>query len=75
MKLLKALQEIAEGLGPYSTDRLKHAENTIESMKAIATKAIEAHESCDHKWEAPPHPDELLICAKCDREMWTDDES
>lgn len=40
--LLAALEEIAKGEGAYSRDPLKHAENTIESMKEIARSAIAA---------------------------------
>ncbi len=43
--LLEALREITEGLGLYSEDRMQHAENTIESMKNIARKAIEKVEA------------------------------
>ena len=39
-KLLEALKEISKGEGKYNRDHLQHAENTIESMKAIANKAI-----------------------------------
>lgn len=38
--LLDALEEISKGEGPYSNDRLDHAENTIESMIQIAEAAI-----------------------------------
>lgn len=38
--LLEALEEIAEGKGRYSIDRLTHAFNTIEDMKALARIAI-----------------------------------
>ena len=46
--LLEALREIAKGEGPFSTDRLTHAENCIEAMQEIARVAIakaEGHES------------------------------
>ena len=39
-KLLEALKEIAEGKGPYSMDRLKHADNTIQNMIKLAKDAI-----------------------------------
>ena len=39
--LIKALEEIAEGAGPYSRDPLTHAENTIEAMKEIAKNALD----------------------------------
>jgi len=39
-EMLDALKEIALGEGGYSTDRMTHAENTIEHMKAIAYAAI-----------------------------------
>ena len=38
--LLDALKEIAKGEGPFSTDHMTHAENTIDAMKAIAVEAI-----------------------------------
>ena len=38
--LLAALKEVAKGEGPFSTDRLNHANNTITNMMAIANKAI-----------------------------------
>lgn len=39
-QLLEALKEIAIGRGSYSMDKLTHAENTIEDMKALANEAI-----------------------------------
>ena len=36
----EALREIAQGSGPFSRDRLTHAENTIESMKELARAAL-----------------------------------
>ena len=39
-ELLEALKEIAKGSGPFSSDRLTHAENTIEAMKRLAFDAI-----------------------------------
>lgn len=39
-ELRQALEEIAKGGGPYSQDPLKHASNTIESMKQIAKDAL-----------------------------------
>ena len=38
--MYEALQEIAEGKGRYSMDKLTHAENTIDAMKELATKAL-----------------------------------
>ena len=38
---LEALKEIALGEGAYSQDRLTHAENVIENLMNIASKAIE----------------------------------
>lgn len=38
--LLAALEEIAEGAGPFSQDPLEHAANTIEAMKELARAAI-----------------------------------
>lgn len=38
--MLAALEEIAKGAGPYSRDPLTHAENCIDSMKALAAAAI-----------------------------------
>ena len=37
-----ALAEIAQGMGAFSRDPLTHAENCIDSMKAIATAALGA---------------------------------
>jgi hypothetical protein len=39
-RLREALTEIAEGKGRYSTDRLEHANNTIEDMKKLAHAAL-----------------------------------
>ena len=39
-KLVEALEEIEKGEGPFARDQLKHAENTIESMKQIARAAL-----------------------------------
>lgn len=44
-ELLIALKEISKGEGLYSTDKLKHAENTIEDMKKIAIDAINKYEN------------------------------
>jgi hypothetical protein len=38
--LLKTLEEIAEGKGRVAEDRLTHAQNTIENMKALANAAL-----------------------------------
>ena len=38
--LYEALKQIAKGEGRFSLDHLKHAENTIEDMKELATKAL-----------------------------------
>ncbi len=38
----EALREIAKGEGRFSVDRLEHAENTIEDMKALALRALAA---------------------------------
>jgi hypothetical protein len=38
--LAKALEEIAEGKGRFSTDRYEHACNTIEDMKQLARDAL-----------------------------------
>ena len=35
-----ALQEIVKGEGRYSTDRMTHANNTIEDMIALAVEAL-----------------------------------
>jgi hypothetical protein len=40
-RMRAALQEITRGAGPFSRDPLKHADNCIEAMKAIATGALE----------------------------------
>ena len=34
------LEEIAQGLGPYSRDQMQHAENTIDNAKRLATKCL-----------------------------------
>ena len=44
-ELLIALKEISKGEGIYSTDKLKHAENTIEDMKKIAIDALNKYEN------------------------------
>lgn len=36
-----ALKEISKGEGPYSHDHLQHADNCIDSMKAIALAALD----------------------------------
>lgn len=41
-QMLEALKEIAKGEGRFSTDHLKHASNTIDDMKDLATAAIAA---------------------------------
>ncbi len=38
--LLAVLKEIAKGEGEFDRDPLKHAENCIEHMKAVADAAI-----------------------------------
>lgn len=57
--LTKALAEIAEGAGRFSSNRLEHAENCIEDMKGIATAALASvpttaglHPSDDEVWAA-----------------------
>lgn len=40
-RMRAALQEITRGAGPYNRDPLTHADNCIESMKSIATGALE----------------------------------
>lgn len=44
-ELYEALKEISEGKGRYSQNRLEHASNTIEDMKALANEAILKYES------------------------------
>jgi len=39
-RLLKALEEIAEGKGAYSLDPFEHCQNTVEDMKELAQQAI-----------------------------------
>ena len=39
-RLREALTEIARGTGPFSRDRLTHAENCIEAMKQLALDAL-----------------------------------
>ena len=38
--LLEALEEIAEGKGAYSLDKLTHAKNVIENLTTIAKQAM-----------------------------------
>ncbi len=38
--LVRALEEIAEGAGPFSRDPLTHAENCIDDMKERARAAL-----------------------------------
>lgn len=40
-RMRAALQEITKGAGAFNRDPLKHADNCIESMKSIATGALE----------------------------------
>lgn len=40
VRLRKALEEIAEGKGTFSTDRYQHACNTIADMKQLARDAL-----------------------------------
>ena len=40
-RLRDALVDVGKGMGAYSLDQLKHADNTIESMKLIAHLALE----------------------------------
>lgn len=37
-----AFTKISKGMGPFSLDRLEHAENTIEAMRTEALEEIEA---------------------------------
>lgn len=39
-RLREALEKIEEGRGPFSTDQLRFATDTIESMKSIARAAL-----------------------------------
>lgn len=39
------LEEIAQGLGRYSSDPMTHAENTIDDMKELAREALVLLES------------------------------
>jgi len=39
-RLRRALMEIAEGRGRFSTDQLTHASNTVEDMKELAENAL-----------------------------------
>jgi hypothetical protein len=39
-KLIEALREISKRKGRYSTDHLKHADNTIEDMAKVAVDAL-----------------------------------
>ena len=60
-----------KGLGPEQTgaDWTKRGDG-LWQLGPFAN----AQASCDHEWNAPPHPDELLICAKCGKQSWADDE-
>ncbi len=40
--VVEALEQIAEGAGPFSRDPLEHASNCIEAMKATALAALAA---------------------------------
>ncbi len=40
-RLIELLEEIIEGKGAYSLDRLEHASNTIKNMKSLAKEALE----------------------------------
>ena len=40
-KLADALRIISNGAGPFSSDPLTHASNTIEEMKRLAREALE----------------------------------
>lgn len=70
---LDALARIALGEGPYSKDRLTHAENTIEAMKNEARAVLNKYRSDDVDGErhvaniaAGPHAEEnaaLVIAA------------
>ena len=46
-RMEKALREIIKGEGRYSFDRLTHARNTIEDMKALAQEALREIECPD----------------------------
>jgi hypothetical protein len=37
---IEALREISLGMGEFNRDPLRHAENTIDSMKEIAVEAF-----------------------------------
>lgn len=50
--MVKALEEIAKGEGPFSREPLTHAENTIENMKSIAWAAIRQARGSDGAKEA-----------------------
>ena len=43
-ELLKALKDVLKGEGAYDMEPIRHANNTIESMKSIAKEAIEKGE-------------------------------
>ena len=44
-KMLEALKEIAQGKGPWSSNPLMHASNTIEAMVGLAKAALEPSKS------------------------------
>lgn len=43
-KVKPILEEITKGEGAYSMNKLVHCGNTVESMKALAKKALELME-------------------------------
>lgn len=47
LDLLAALGKITRGEGPYSRDRLTHAEGAIDAMKATAEKALSYAEATE----------------------------
>lgn len=46
-KHVLAFQEIQRGEGPFSTDQLTHAGNTIEAMKQLAINALAGQDVAD----------------------------
>jgi len=62
----KALEEIAEGKGPYNEDRLIHASNTIQDMTILATDALAAVQvaqgcQCDACRTDGPHDSDCAV--------------
>ena len=73
---LDALGRIARGEGPYSKDRLTHAENTIEAMKNEAVAVLNKYRPAQRDpWACPTcgpaeASDEDGRCIRCGAVLW-----